>query len=74
MKIYAHNVCHDLVLCLGYRSNMIKEYFLNYEAMNSEPSSLNQGLLATIRWWQMEQRGSLAQLLQYDLNCIRGIE
>jgi len=28
---------HDqFVLCLGYRGNYIKEYFLNYEAMNSD--------------------------------------
>ncbi len=36
MKIYAHNGFHDFVLCLGYRGNMIKEYFLNYEAMNND--------------------------------------
>ncbi len=24
------------MLCLGYRGNLIKEYFLNYEAMNSD--------------------------------------
>ena len=26
----------DFVFCLGYRGNMIKEYFLNYEAMNND--------------------------------------
>ena len=26
----------DFVLCLGYRGQMIKEYFLNYEAMNND--------------------------------------
>ena len=26
----------DFVLCLGYRGSMIKEYFLNYEAMNND--------------------------------------
>lgn len=36
MKIYAHYGLHDFVLCLGYRGNMIKEYFLNYEAMNND--------------------------------------
>jgi glucose-1-phosphate cytidylyltransferase len=36
MKIYAEQGFHDFVLCLGYRGNMIKEYFLNYEAMNSD--------------------------------------
>jgi glucose-1-phosphate cytidylyltransferase len=35
MKIYAHFGFRDFVLCLGYRGNMIKEHFLNYEAMNS---------------------------------------
>ncbi len=36
MKIYAHYGFHDFVLCLGYRGQMIKEYFLNYEAMNND--------------------------------------
>jgi glucose-1-phosphate cytidylyltransferase len=36
MKLFAHSGFNDFVLCLGYRGNMIKEYFLNYEAMNSD--------------------------------------
>ena len=36
MKYYAHHGLRDFVLCLGYRGNMIKEYFLNYEAMNND--------------------------------------
>ncbi|MFM7866734.1 MAG: sugar phosphate nucleotidyltransferase, partial [Planctomycetaceae bacterium] len=36
MKIYAHYGFSDFVLCLGYRGNMIKEYFLQYEAMNND--------------------------------------
>ena len=36
MKIYAHCGFREFVLCLGYRGNMIKEYFLNYEAMNND--------------------------------------
>ena len=36
MKTYAHHGFHDFVLCLGYRGNMIKEYFQNYEAMSSD--------------------------------------
>ena len=36
MKLYAHRGFADFVLCLGYRGNMIKEYFLNYEAMNND--------------------------------------
>jgi glucose-1-phosphate cytidylyltransferase len=33
MKLYQHAGFREFVLCLGYRGNVIKEYFLNYEAM-----------------------------------------
>lgn len=36
MKTYAHYGFSDFVLCLGYRGNIIKEHFLNYEAMNND--------------------------------------
>jgi glucose-1-phosphate cytidylyltransferase len=36
MKVYAHSGFREFVLCLGYRGNMIKDYFLNYEAMNND--------------------------------------
>lgn len=36
MKLYAQYGLNEFVLCLGYRGNMIKEYFLNYEAMNND--------------------------------------
>jgi glucose-1-phosphate cytidylyltransferase len=36
MKIFAQHGLHDFILCLGYRGNMIKEYFLNYEAMSND--------------------------------------
>lgn len=36
MKIYARHGFRDFVLCLGYRGQMIKDYFLNYEAMNND--------------------------------------
>jgi len=36
MKIYAHYGFGDFVLCLGYKGQMIKQYFLNYEAMNND--------------------------------------
>ncbi len=36
MKMYAHFGFREFVLCLGYRGNLIKEYFLNYEAMNND--------------------------------------
>ncbi len=36
MKIYAHYGFREFVLCLGYRGDAIREYFLNYEAMNND--------------------------------------
>jgi glucose-1-phosphate cytidylyltransferase len=36
MKIFAHHGLRDFVVCLGYRGSLIKEYFLNYEAMNND--------------------------------------
>ena len=36
MKIYEHYGYNDFVLCLGYKSHMIKEYFLNYYLYNSD--------------------------------------
>src|SRR5512139_739417 len=36
MKLYAHYGYRDFVLCLGYRGNMIKNYFLNYEAVTND--------------------------------------
>lgn len=36
MKIYAYYGFKDFVICLGYKGNIIKEYFLNYEMMNND--------------------------------------
>ena len=36
MKIYSHYGFNDFVLCLGYRGEMIKEYFYNYQILNSD--------------------------------------
>jgi len=36
MKIYGFYGFTDFILCLGYKGELIKEYFLNYELMNSD--------------------------------------
>src|SRR5579863_8753746 len=37
MRYYAHYGHKDFILCLGYRGDMIREYFLNYnEAMTND--------------------------------------
>jgi len=36
MKTYAHYGFNDFILCLGYKGEMIREYFLNYEIKNND--------------------------------------
>ncbi|MBI3331717.1 glucose-1-phosphate cytidylyltransferase [Candidatus Peregrinibacteria bacterium] len=36
MKLYAHHGFRDFVLALGYKGNLIKEYFLNYDVLNND--------------------------------------
>lgn len=36
MKRYAHYGYNDFVLCLGYKGEMIKEYFYHYELFNND--------------------------------------
>jgi len=36
MKVYAHYGYNDFFLALGYKAEIIKEYFLNYRSLNSD--------------------------------------
>jgi len=36
MKIYSYQGIKDFVLCLGYKGNMIKDYFLKLEEMSND--------------------------------------
>lgn len=36
MKIYSYYGYNEFVLCLGYKGDMIKEYFLNFEILSSD--------------------------------------
>lgn len=36
MKLYAHYGFRRFILCLGYKGSVIKDYFLNYEAMSND--------------------------------------
>lgn len=36
MKLFAHYGHQDFVVCTGYKSEVIKDYFLNYEALNND--------------------------------------
>jgi glucose-1-phosphate cytidylyltransferase len=49
MKLLGHQGVKELVLCLGYKGNLIKEYFLNYEAMTND-IEVQLGTRHTIRY------------------------
>ena len=36
MKIYSHYGFNDFIVALGYKGDMIRQYFLNYLAMNND--------------------------------------
>jgi len=36
MKIFSHYGFNDFILCLGYKGEMIREFFYNYELLNSD--------------------------------------
>lgn len=36
MKTYMHYGFNDFIICLGYKGEIIKDYFLNYEAFNND--------------------------------------
>jgi glucose-1-phosphate cytidylyltransferase len=43
MKYYAHYGHTEFILCLGYRGDLLREYFLNYDERLSNDFVLNQG-------------------------------
>ena len=43
MKYYAHFGHKDFILCLGYKGNVIKDYFLHYEESVSNDFVMSQG-------------------------------
>jgi glucose-1-phosphate cytidylyltransferase len=43
MRYYAHYGHNDFILCLGYRGDVIKDYFLNYQEWVSNDFVLSEG-------------------------------
>ncbi len=43
MKYYAHFGHKDFILCLGYRGDLIKEYFLTYDECASNDFTISEG-------------------------------
>ena len=43
MKYYAHFGHKEFILCLGYRADLIKQYFLNYDECLSNDFTMSEG-------------------------------
>jgi glucose-1-phosphate cytidylyltransferase len=49
MKHYRHHGCRDFTLCLGYRGDVIRDFFLNYHRRNSDFTvDLSSGAVTTL--------------------------
>ena len=72
MKSYAHHGFREFVLCLGYRGNTIKEYFLNYEAMNND-FTMCLGQRSQIRYHDRHsEQGFQVTLADTGVDCQTG--
>lgn len=71
MKTYAHCGYKDFLLCLGYKGEVIKNYFLNYEKLNSDFSiELSTGDIHLYN--HHEERGWKVTLVNTGLNVMTG--
>jgi glucose-1-phosphate cytidylyltransferase len=83
MKLYRHFGVRNFVLCLGYRGDMIRDYFLNYRLRNSDFAvDLGTGALETLTMGESEDwrvvlaetgaETQTAQRLRRALRFVRG--
>lgn len=72
MKLYAHYGFREFVLCLGYKGHMIKEHFLDYEAMNND-FTVSLGATRTVQHHgSHEEDGFTVTLADTGLDAMTG--
>ena len=70
MQTYAHFGHNDFYLALGYKSSIIKDYFLNYRAMNSDFTvDLSSG---SVKSHQIEKTDWMVTLVDTGLDSMTG--
>ena len=85
MKYYAHYGHKDFILCLGYRADIVKNYFLNYNECLSNDFVLSNGgkkiqlLNCDIQDWKITfvdtgSDSNIAQRLKAIEKCLEGEE
>jgi glucose-1-phosphate cytidylyltransferase len=71
MKIYSHFGFTDFVLCLGYKGDMIKRYFYEYELINSD-FTIELGTGRTITHSSRSEDGWRVTLVDTGLRTLKG--
>ncbi len=72
MKTYAHYGHTQFVLCLGYKGNVFKDYFLNYEAMNNDVTLTLGQLRAVAYHGSHREQDYTVTLAETGLNTMTG--
>jgi len=71
MKTFAHHGYTEFVLCLGYKGDVIKNYFLNYEALNNDVTvELGTGNVEVYN--NHEENGWRVTMVDTGLNAMTG--
>ena len=71
MKTFSHYGYKDFVLCLGYKGDVIKNYFLNYELLNNDFTiELGTGNIETIN--RRDEHDWRVTLVDTGLNAMTG--
>ena len=83
MKYYAHYGHNEFILCLGYKADVIKDYFLNYNECISNDFVLSNGgrsvelLDSDIQGWKITfvdtgLKSNIGQRLSYVRRFLEG--
>jgi glucose-1-phosphate cytidylyltransferase len=71
MKAFSHYGYKDFVLCLGYKGEIIKNYFLNYERLNNDFTiDLGTGIVETYN--RHDEHDWRVTLVDTGLNAMTG--
>jgi glucose-1-phosphate cytidylyltransferase len=71
MKTYAHFGFNEFALCLGYRGDYIKDYFLNYRALTGDVT-ISMGGAARIAYHSPADDDFRVSLFDTGLDCMTG--
>jgi glucose-1-phosphate cytidylyltransferase len=71
MKIYSHYGFKDFILCLGYKQEVIKEYFHNYH-IHSNDFSIHLGTKKTTIHNSHDEKDWKVTLIDTGLNTLKG--